>query len=132
VTAEVYEGDFRFFNPPPILRDEDGEYRCPLPIFERDLDDDSDEPGRHKAMCGESMQVVWTVVCPVPDHDSDQPVIRSEDASGWAIWSSWKLECAHGHVLVTSADAYGGEDAQPFDSRLVFGAAAHSSQPAQS
>lgn len=127
-----YAGDFRLLNPPPILRDEDGEYHCPLPIFERDLTDDSDEPKRHKAMCGEPMQVVWTLVCPVPDHVGNDPVIKAEDASKWANWSTWKLECAHGHVLVTSADAYGGEEAQPFDSRLVFGDVAHNAEGATS
>lgn len=115
-----YTGDFALLNPPPVLRDEDGQYCCPLPIFDREWADD-DTVTTTKRLCGEVLAVEWHIVTIVPDHDGTDAVIEAKDAGGWALWSAWKLACPNGHVLATSADSNGSEDAQPFDARKVWG-----------
>lgn len=112
-----HTGDFVLLNPLPLLRDEDGQYHCPAPIWNRSYVGDTDDVVVEQAMCGEVLEVCFTLHCPVPEHDGDNAVIETLDAGGWAIWSSWELRCPHGHVLATSAETDGSEDAQPFDSR---------------
>lgn len=116
----TYEGDFRLLNPFPVLRDEDGEYHCPMPMLAREFHDD-DTVTTTRALCGEPLGVEWTLHCPVPDHDGAESVITPESVGKWAVWSAWKLACAYGHVVMTSADGVFTEDPQPFDSRQVFG-----------
>lgn len=118
--AEPYTGDFALLNPFPMLRDEDGTYHCPMPMLRQEWDED-DNRTVTKVMCGEELHVEWTLITPVSDHDSNEPVIEAKDASAWAIASWWEMKCVHGHVLMTSADGDGREDAQPFDSRQAFG-----------
>jgi hypothetical protein len=114
-----HQGDFALLNPFPYLTNEDGEVHCPMPLMARSYEGDEETPTFTKALCGEPLAVVWTLYCPVPD-----PGDRIEDAKSageWAYASSWELQCGHGHVLLTSVDRYGSDDAQPFDVQALFG-----------
>lgn len=118
----TYTGDFALLNPFPCLTDEDGTFHCPMPSLNRTWDDDDDweKCTTHKALCGEELGVVWTLHCPVPDLD-DNTTITQGDCGKWALFSRWELRCSAGHVLQTSHDDDGRDEASPFDSRHVFG-----------
>lgn len=128
--AREYQGDFALLNPWPYLTNEDGEVHCPMPMMARSFEGDEEHPRFTKALCGEVLSVVWTLYCPVPD-----PGDRIEDAKSAAEWANvteWELKCPHGHVLMTSADAYGSDEAQPFDVQTLFGRTlrpSHSGEP---
>jgi hypothetical protein len=113
---EHYEGDFALLNPLPVLTDEDGTYHCPMPVWNRTWDD-NDNVTTAKALCGEEMWVEWRMVCPVPEAPD---VIEAKDAGTWAYGSSWELKCCNGHVVATSAETDGREDAQAFDPRRIW------------
>lgn len=58
------------------------------------------------------LYVVWEQSCPVA---TDTGRITRKDVHGWAVTSSWRVECINGHVVATSANEDGaGDDAEPF------------------
>lgn len=116
----VYVGDFAMLRPLPVLRDEDGEYHCPMPVMNPTFTADDEEGPRVRAMCGEPLQLLWELFCPVPDYDGELPVMTVENAGGWAVWGHWALRCSNGHVLATSAETDHSEMSQPFDARHWF------------
>lgn len=99
------------------LRNENGEYHCPMPVWQREFDEDDNETVT-KVLCGEELQVDWTVVTPIPDEGQ---VIKPNEASEWAVWSRWELRCPRGHVLSTSDNDRGDDTPMAFDPRLMFG-----------
>lgn len=115
-----YRGDFKMLNPIPVLTDEDGQFHCPMPMLQRTFAD-NDTATTKRVMCGEEMFVRWTLHCPVPDLNGNEAMTQ-QNSGEWAVAGHWELRCAHGHVLMTSADGDGWEDAQPFVTREAFGA----------
>ncbi len=99
-----------------FVRDGRGEYLCPMAMMVHRSRDEDDDARRVKVPCGEILRIHWQVVTPVPDHDSNEPVMEVGVAWTRALWSSWDLKCPNGHVLATSAQS-DSDTAQPFDAR---------------
>lgn len=105
----------------PMVKDEHGYYRCPLPLVEWEQIEDGGHGvtevqrlPQHRP-CGAEMYVEWRFSVPVIP---EIPLLHGRDAFKSAITDGWQLVCTEGHTLAVSQ---GEESAEPFSLHALFG-----------
>lgn len=95
------------------LSDQNGTPLCPVRHVSWDYDD-VDEKTARATVCGEEVNLIVSLLLSVGPGE----VVPMKDVGEWANTSSWKVECARGHVLAIS-DAE--ENPEDFSWEHLFG-----------
>lgn len=100
---------------PIPLANEHGQGVCPMPLVRWEYTDDDVLQPAESRTCGADLYVTWTYSAPFGPGD------HQTGGEGYAVSSSWQVECANGHVLRLSGNQDGGsDDAEPADWAVLF------------